>query len=161
MEKKNGTSLSLSKGFTLVEVLIVVAIMTLFVISGISTYVNTLKASRDTKRKADLGTIQKGLESYYNDNGYYPADLTTGTPLCASDTNCYLKTIPLDPSGYVYLYVRGDVSGTSQSFQLYSVLERNNDAGTGNDDTGTGTGTYSSNCGAVCRYGVSSTNTTP
>lgn len=142
-----------NRGFTLIELLIVISILGILAVSGASGYFTSLSRSRDARRKADLSTIQKALESYYNDNGIYPAGITS-TDLCASAVNCYLRTTPSDPSSYVYYYVRGNVSGTSQSFQLYSTLERT-------DDTGTGSGTYTNNCGTTCRYGVSSTNTTP
>lgn len=155
MKNTNGFTLSTAKGFSLIELLIVVAILGALAIVGVGGYMSSLQRSRDARRKADLSSIQKGLESYYNDNGYYPVN-TTSTYLCASDVNCYLKTTPTDPKGYTYYYLRGDVSGTNQSFQLYSTLERT-------DDTGTGTGSYGTNCGTgiTCRYGVSSTNTTP
>lgn len=140
-------------GFTLVEVLIVVAVVTIISLSAIGSYTSSLKSTRDSRRKADLSSINKALESYYNDNGFYPASISAAD-LCATTVNCYLKTIPTDPKGYTYYYLRGDVSGTNQSFQLYSTLEQTN-------DTGVGSGTYSANCGTTCRYGVSSPNTTP
>ena len=151
------------KGFTLVEVLIVITVLALMTVGTVGFFDNSLMGSRDGRRKADLSTIQKGLESYYNDYGYYPVDISASS-LCGSTANCYVKTIPTDPKGYAYLYVSGNESGTNQSFQLYSTLERNIDASAANDDSGTGTGTYSGNCGvagAGCKYGVSSTNTTP
>lgn len=165
MVKKKRLTLwnEITRGFTLVEVLIVIAITAIVAIASVGSFTNSLKGSRDGKRKADLSSIQKALESSYNDNGFYPVDTGSGS-LCASTVNCYLKTTPSDPKGYTYLYLRGSVSGTNQSFQLYSTLERNIDADAGNDDTGTGTGTYGGNCGVAgggCKYGVSSTNTTP
>ena len=150
-------------GFSLVEVLIVVAVVTIISLSAIGSYTSSLKSTRDSRRKADLNTISKALESYYNDNGVFPASITAAD-LCATTVNCYLRTIPSDPKNYIYLYVRGNISGTNQSFQLYSALENNIDEGAGNDDTGTGTGNYGGNCGvagAGCKYGISSTNTTP
>lgn len=141
------------RGFSLVELLIVIAILGTLTVAGTANYMSSLEISRDGRRKGDLSSIQKALESYYNDNGFFPTDITADS-LCASETNCYLRTIPSDPSGYTYYYVRGNVSGANQSFQLYSTLENE-------DDTGIGTGTYTDDCGTTCRYGVSSTNTTP
>lgn len=153
------------RGFTLVELLIVIAVVAGLIVGGIGSFMSAQKLSRDGRRKADLNTIQKALESYYNDYGQYPASIGVND-LCnvANPNNCYLKTIPTDPSGYTYYYVLGSVNGTSQSFQLYSTLERNIDSQTANDDTGQGTGTYTNNCGlgtTACKYGISSTNTTP
>lgn len=144
-------------GFSLIEVIVVTAILGILSILGISNFTATIERSRDARRKADLSTIQKGLESYYGDNSVYPATITTAD-LCASTTTCYLKTVPTDPSGgsNVYYYVRGNTGGTSQSYQLYSTLERTDDTGTGVNQGG-----YAGTCGGTCKYGVSSSNVTP
>ena len=62
-----------SKGFTLIEILAVMAIISVLstVVLGAVTSVR-LKA-RDGNRKATLVEIQKGLELYYSDHGYYPS----------------------------------------------------------------------------------------
>lgn len=166
MVKKNGIVLNLSKGFTLVEVLVVIAITTLFVISGIATYINTLKSSRDTRRKSDLGSIQKGLELYYSDSNAYPT--LTGalnyTQLCGSGFNAggaactgsvYIQVLPTDPLGSSYYYKSTD--GTN--YKLYSSIEKSDDTGTGVNQSGYA----STSCisGATCKYGVASSNTTP
>lgn len=154
--------MKVKNGFTLVELLIVIGIVGTLIVGSIGFFTNSLKGTRDSRRKADLNTLQKALESYYNDNGLYPATIGAAD-LCLTQVNCYLKTIPTDPKGYIYLYVRGGSTGSS--YQLYSTLESNIDSGSGNDDTGIGTGSsYSGNCGvagAGCKYGVSSTNATP
>jgi prepilin-type N-terminal cleavage/methylation domain-containing protein len=63
-------------GFTLIEILIVVAIIG--ILTGLVT-VNLQSArerARDIQRKSDLKNIQNGLEMYKNDQRYprYPAD---------------------------------------------------------------------------------------
>ncbi len=60
-------------GFTLVEILIVIAIigiLALMLLMGLRGGTQIAKA-RDTKRKGDLVKIQRCLEEYYNDHGYY------------------------------------------------------------------------------------------
>lgn len=146
----------MKNGFTLIEVIVVSTILIVLSAVGISSYTGTIKRTRDARRKADLNTIQKALESYYDDNGSYPATATADT-LCATSDKCYLRAVPADPlTGTAdYTYVLGDVGGTGQSFQLYSTLETD-------DDYGPGAGRYAPSCGSsVCRYGVSSTNTNP
>jgi len=143
------------KGFSLIEILIVMAILGILMLAGVGNYYASLKSSRDARRKADLSTIQKGLESYYNDNGIFPAS-TASSNLCASDINCYLRTTPSDPSGGAsYCYIRGIISGTNQSYQMYAKLERTQDINYVSYGTpaGCAAGTWT--------YGVSSTNTTP
>ncbi len=155
--KFNKDILRRKAGFSLIELLIVIAILGILSVAGIGLYTSSLGKSRDARRKSDLSTIQKALESYYNDYGTYPAS-TASSNLCADTTHCYLRTTPVDPNGPSYYYIRGNVSGTNQSFQIYSAIERSDDSGTGVNQLG-----YSgTSCnGSLCKYGVSSTNTTP
>lgn len=147
----------MKSGFSLIEVIVVTAILGILSVAGVTSFTASIERTRDARRKADLGTIQKAVEAYYGDNALYPASITAAD-LCASAANCYLRTIPTDPAGgsYAYHYVRGNTSGTSQSYQLYSTLERTDDTGTGVNQGG-----YAGTCGGTCKYGVSSPNTTP
>lgn len=59
-------------GFTLLELLVVVAIIGLLasiVLVGVS---KARANARDAKRQADIMSIVTGIELYYNSNGYYP-----------------------------------------------------------------------------------------
>lgn len=130
-----------------------------------------IQKARDAQRKSDLAGLQKTLEAYYSDNGYYPAssagykisppsgDVDWGTIWTAYET-----AIPSDPSSsryYVYYS-----NSTGQSYWLYTSLERG-----GNDPQACyGNGAACANiagqgitstCGEVCNYGVSSSNTSP
>ncbi len=142
------------KGFTLIELLIVMAIMSTLGTLGFGSYMTSIQRSRDARRKADLNTIQKGLESHYNDNGSYPANITAANALCLTTINCYVRRIPTEPAGGAsYCYVRG---GTGQSFQLYAKLERTDDANYVNY------GTKPAPCATGnWTYGISSTDITP
>jgi general secretion pathway protein G len=60
------------KGFTLIELLVVIAIIGL--LSSMSVYainVARMKA-RDARRMADLTSIKKAMELFYDDNNRYP-----------------------------------------------------------------------------------------
>ena len=70
------------KGITLIELLIVISILGIMSVSGVGLYKASLERSKDARRKADIGTIQKALELYYNDYGQYPAS-TASSDLCA------------------------------------------------------------------------------
>jgi prepilin-type N-terminal cleavage/methylation domain-containing protein len=59
-------------GFTLIELLVVVAIVGLLATVAVISISNASKKARDTKRKADLRSIQKALDLYYQENGAYP-----------------------------------------------------------------------------------------
>lgn len=55
-----------ASGFTLVELLIVVAIIGVLSIIGITSYSSVQSKARDTKRKADIEAIAKVMESKYS-----------------------------------------------------------------------------------------------
>lgn len=86
-----------SKGFTLVELLIVVAIIA--ILTGMLT-VNLADArerARDAQRKADLKQIQNAFELYKNDQNpqAYPTTENWKTALTAGN---FMKKIPTDPT---------------------------------------------------------------
>lgn len=87
------------KGFTLVELLVVVAIIG--ILAAISVVaLNTARArARDSRRVADVRQIQTALELYYNDWGTYPDSVTAGGAI-ASGTNVYMSTVPTPPTPY-------------------------------------------------------------
>ncbi len=108
------------KGFTLIELLVVISIIAVLSTIGFLTYTTVLKQGRDSKRQADLRSIQSALEQYRADQGSYPALLSS--PLKSPDnTKTYLNQIPQDPSGSAYGYTL-----VSLSYCLYAKLENSN-----------------------------------
>jgi len=59
-------------GFTLIEILIVVAIIAILASVVLVGLGPTQQAGRDARRLSDLREVQNGLELYYNSCGYYP-----------------------------------------------------------------------------------------
>src|SRR3989344_4750312 len=59
-------------GFTLVELLIVITIISTLSGIGFAVFGNATRNARDAKRKADLEQIRTALEMYKADNGRYP-----------------------------------------------------------------------------------------
>jgi prepilin-type N-terminal cleavage/methylation domain-containing protein len=64
------------KGFTIIELLVVVAIIGLLSSMVLTSVGQARKKARDSERRQTLRNVQKAFELYYNDNGKYP--LTPG-----------------------------------------------------------------------------------
>lgn len=82
------------KGFTLIELMIVVSIIGILAAIGIVSYRHVLQNGRDAKRQGDLGVIQSALELYHSDQFVYPL----GGSTCGDGIlvlGCFLK----DPAG--------------------------------------------------------------
>lgn len=141
------------QGFTLIEILIVVAIIAILASVVLVGLGPTQQAGRDARRISDLASIQQGLELYYGKCGYYPGTLTSGTcsgalpsaasypasagssvyggvaaELTASTAGLGLSTMPNDPSsGKTYRYTANAASSPT-SYILGATLENANNS---------------------------------
>jgi len=100
-------------GISVIEVLIVVAILLLLMVALYRTLGRNIDRARDADRKKDLKEIKVAFENYYNDNGCYPLDGALGT---CGDTALapYLPQVPCDKLGQTYLYLPvANASGTT------------------------------------------------
>lgn len=61
-----------AKGFTIVELLIVIVVIGILALLVITTYSGIQGKARNSKRQTDLASVQTHLEAFYNDKGYYP-----------------------------------------------------------------------------------------
>lgn len=111
-----------SKGFTLIEFLIVVAIIGLIAILVILLLIRNITKANDAKRKADIVKISTALEDYYGDNNCYP-DPSVFSECGSEALKPYLDTIPCDPVyKYPYCYFAEDETPTSGCYQKYRAL---------------------------------------
>jgi prepilin-type N-terminal cleavage/methylation domain-containing protein len=79
------------KGFTLVELMIVVAIIGVLAAIAIPIFSNLVAKSQEGTTKANLGAIRSALSVYYTDNeGNYPVDNLDSLVTAAK----YLQIIP-------------------------------------------------------------------
>ncbi len=138
MTKKRKFFNSSQKGFTLLELLLVIVIIGILSSFMIVNYIGVRQRARDAKRKADLRQIQSALELYRSDQGSYLTHTTF--PYQLNTTNCvtsnaftggtatYMKLIPCDPSGTSY-WNNGNYyyysNGTT--YTLAACLENKND----------------------------------
>ncbi len=79
------------KGFTLIELIIVITVIGILVGLGIPQYKNATKRAREAALKENLFTLRKLINQYYVDKGKYPQSLQT---LVEEE---YLFRIPPDP----------------------------------------------------------------
>jgi type II secretion system protein G len=176
MAKKSVKSFRLRKGFTLVEMLIVLGILGVVattVIMGINP-LDQLRKSNDADRKNDLAQLQKALELYYQDNGAYPpssADFKirngTATVAWGSAWQPYMATLPKDPVAAKSYQYYSPPTSNGQTYYIYANLERGAKdpqvCNAGNACTSLGASGFppATSCGGACNYGVSSPNVTP
>ena len=64
------------KGFTMVEMMVVLIIIAVLIAGGIKFYLGYIENAKVTKAKAQISTMQAALDTYYAENGIYPTDTT-------------------------------------------------------------------------------------
>ncbi|MFZ5951197.1 MAG: type II secretion system protein [Candidatus Rifleibacteriota bacterium] len=80
-----------SRGFTLIEMSVVVAIIGMLYAAVVPMYGKTIIRSKETALKQDLHIFRKTIDGYFKDRGYYPASLQSLVE------EGYLRAIPVDP----------------------------------------------------------------
>ncbi len=117
------------QGFSLLELLVVIGIMSILLTFGLSSYSTSQKKSRDAKRRGDLKTIQQAAEQYYSVCGFvYPTNLGTRGISCPTGNVTMIPTesLPMDPkSGSTY-----GCNGTCNSTQFTLCATPEVDSGT-------------------------------
>ena len=163
------------RGFSLLELLVVMLIIGLLTGLGISSYVTAQKKSRDNRRKQDLSSISKALEVYYNDWGRYPGYVLVGDNAimeACGDTaqsacvwgelwqgqanTLYMTELPMDPSdGLSYAY-----QNSGDGYRLFAHLENDQDPDVVRDADDQATSYAGVNCGTTenCNYVLMSSN---
>lgn len=112
-----------NKGFTLLELLVVIGIIAMILGIAVTSYSAAQQRSRDGRRKADLKSMQDALEQYYSGNNFqYPVG-------ACDQASSYLNSAwPVDPGVTPYT---GDDTCTATSYCICATLET---TGTGNSN---------------------------
>ena len=89
----------ISRGFTLVELMIVTAVIGVLATISIVGFSNIQATSRDTQRADKIATIAEALEKYYSANGEYPDCYAMSQQPASAVTTGTNATLPgLDPT---------------------------------------------------------------
>jgi len=127
------------KGFTLLEMLVVIGIIAVLVTLSITSYTTVQKKARDAKRKSDLKAIQNCLEQHYAyDNKFKYSTAGLGESFNSNaNLNCggtsELSPFPTDPINndtYKYVLVHQPTLN-DQTYTVMATLEQ----GTAPDNT--------------------------
>lgn len=119
--------LSSLAAFTLLEIMLVVAIITLLLGSAFYFLGPQIEVARDAKIKTDFQALTQSLEAYENLNGFLPTTeqglqaLVTAPTSDPKPNHWYqmMKELPKDPYQSDYVYVCPG-KHNPQSFDLYS-----------------------------------------
>jgi general secretion pathway protein G len=89
--RRNSRRLRGTSGFTLVELIIVMAVIGVLILVAIPNYVASIKNAREAVLKEDLHVLRQAIDSYTMDKAKAPQSLDD---LIQAG---YLKSIPADP----------------------------------------------------------------
>lgn len=130
------------KGFTLIEMLVVISIIGILASLAIFGMQNAFKNSRNTQRKSDLKQYQTALENFANaNNSFYPSRTNPAgvacsaasgqaTYLCMASGGLNITNCPEDPTFTTggtnfYRYQSDGVGGTTSAtrYLLWATME--------------------------------------
>jgi general secretion pathway protein G len=98
-----------SEGFTLIEILVVIAIIGSLSALLLPNYMEARMRARDAQRKSDLKMIQSAIEMYKTDSFSNSPNAipNVGVGFTNSSGNVYVKKMPGDPTTAIeYEYVK-------------------------------------------------------
>jgi general secretion pathway protein G len=131
-------SLRLARGFTLIEIMVVVVIIGLLAVLILPNVFGRVEEARVAKAKSDIQGIETALTMFKLDNYVYPSTDLGLTSLVQKPNDPairnwkeggYLKRISKDPWGNPYQYVYPGTRG--QAYDLYSLGADGQEGGEG------------------------------
>jgi general secretion pathway protein G len=78
-------------GFTLVELLIVISLISILAAMGLVQYRNSVQSAKEATLHTDLFRMRDAIDQYYADKGKYPSGLD------ALVSDGYMRKVPIDP----------------------------------------------------------------
>ncbi|WP_157722235.1 MULTISPECIES: type II secretion system protein [Candidatus Ichthyocystis] len=82
----------MKKGFTFIELIAVMVIISLLVSIAVPRYHYAIERAKISTLKQDLFILRKVIDEYYSDKGFYPKSLES------LQEESYIRSIPIDPT---------------------------------------------------------------
>jgi general secretion pathway protein G len=80
-----------SRGFTLIELMVVMTVMALLISIAVPRYFHSVEKAKEATLKQSLSVMRVAIDKFYGDNERYPASLTELV------TKKYIRAVPMDP----------------------------------------------------------------
>lgn len=131
----------MKKGFSLMELLVVISIIAALVTISAVSYTTVNKRTRDAKRKSDVEQLRNALQMYRSENNSFPSigggNFTNASNLSTALVSTYIAVIPADPkTAQTYRYAAtGFTNGVYYSYCLSAQLESEDPADTCTPDS--------------------------
>ncbi len=81
----------ITRGFTLVELLVVLAILALLLTLAVPRYFKSVHLAKEATLREDLNRLRESIDKFYADTGQYPQNLTDLVE------QKYIRAVPIDP----------------------------------------------------------------
>jgi len=119
--------LSKKFGFTLIEVLIVVAILAILSVTTVVSFSKQRTKAEDVSMKNDLNKLKIAFEEYYNDhNCYPPSEWFLDSSITGRELEPYLNKIPFNKKTAAPYVLEKDSTGCAW-FKIYTTLNNEED----------------------------------
>lgn len=102
-------------GFTLIELVVVMAVIGLLLTIALPRYMHTLDNGRSAVQRQNVATIRDAIDKFYGDMGRYPDALDELV------TRRYLRDVPLDPVSEQRNWVVVPPPDSAQPGSVYDV----------------------------------------
>ena len=128
MRKDKKCDIANQRGFTLIEMMVVVVILSILAAFIVPRIMDRPDQARQVKAKNDIRVIESALQLYRLDNGLYPSSDQGLAALVARPEGDpqpknykeggYLDQLPLDPWGNPYLFLNPGIHGRMDIISL-------------------------------------------
>jgi general secretion pathway protein G len=107
-------------GFTLVELLIVISLISILAAMGLVQYKNSVLSAKEATLHTDLFRMRDAIDQYYADKGKYPSGLDSLV------SEGYMRKVPIDPvtqssDSWVTVPAEPDPNNPSGEAGIYDV----------------------------------------